>query len=331
MKKTMKPSVTVVIVTWNEYNNIPICLDSLSQQTYPIETIVVVDNNSSDGTPDLIAEKYPDVRLIRREINGGFPSGNNIGINATVSDWVLTLNADTRPENNYIELLIKFASERPRLGSLTGKLYREKRSEKGELVIDSTGIEIFRSRRVKDRTTGLVDNGLWNNEERVFGVCAAAALYKREMLNDISPDGEAMPSCFFMNLEDADLAWRAWRRDWEAWYVPQAVCWHQRGGSPLGSPILRRCNHRNRLWLIARNEPLGRILKNLPSLIIHESLMFLRMLRYPYLFKSLFQALAGLPAAIRYRKSLPDTTDKPPPFVSGSGFSLTDVGNAIKG
>ncbi len=324
------PSISAVVVSWNSAEDISTCLDSLLRQTYSLRSIVVVDNASSDSTPDLVAEKYPKVTLIRRETNEGFARGNNIGIAETDSDWVLTLNPDASPEEDYIQRLIEFAEERPRIGSMMGKLLRDGRFQGGEQVIDTTGIEIFRSRRVRDRSAGLPDDGSWEREERVFGVCAAAALYRMEMLRDISPDGEIFPSSFFTYYEDADLAWRAWRRGWEAWYVPQAVCLHKRGGSPIGSRFSRYHTHRNRYWLIARNEQLNRLLKNLPQFVAHEALTAFRMMRYPYLFKASFEALAGLPAAIRYRKTLPDKVVEPPPFKPGTGFDLGDIVKAVR-
>ncbi len=324
MNSNDKPTVATVVVSWNSARDIVTCLESLFRQSYPIESILVVDNASTDGTPGLVRNKFPTVTLIRRSINEGFAKGNNIGISATESEWILTLNPDARLAKDFLAKQIEFAESRPRVGSMTGKLLREGQFIQGKPVIDSTGIEIYSSRRVKDRDAGQIDDGTRNNAERVFGACAAAALYRREMLRDVSPDGKEFPESFFSYYEDADLAWRAWRRDWESWYVPEAVCWHKRGGAPVGSRFSRYLTHRNRLWLIARNEPLYRVLKSPASLICHELLLFLRMLRYPYLFKATLEALIGLPAAIRYRKLLPDVTDAILPVRRGSGFSADE-------
>ena len=325
MDSNDKPSVATVVVSWNSARDIVTCLDSLIRQSHPIKQIIVVDNASTDGTPDLVADQFPAVKLIHRSTNEGFAKGNNIGISVAESEWILTLNPDARLAENFLTRLIEFAASHPRVGSMTGKLLREKQFIQGEPVIDSTGIEIYGSRRVKDRDAGRIDDGTRNNAERVFGACAAAALYRREMLRDVSPDGEVFPESFFSYYEDADLAWRAWRRNWEAWYVPEAVCWHRRGGAPVGSRFSRYLTHRNRLWLIARNEPLYRVLKYPASLICHELLLLLRMLRYPYLFKATLEALIGLPTAIHYRKLLTDVTDEVLPVKSGSGFSVDEI------
>ena len=316
-----QPKVAAVVVTWNSRQDIPACLDSLISQTFPLSDIVVVDNASTDGTADLISSDYPQVRLLRQSRNEGFARGNNCGIAAVEADWILTINPDAYIDPDYVTKLLNYAENRPRIGALTGKLL----SVDGR-AIDSAGIEIYQSRRVKDRAHGLMDDGAWDAAERVFGVCAAAALYRREMLEDVAPDGVIFAESFFSYYEDADLAWRAWRRDWEAWYVPEAVGWHRRGGSPVGSRFSRYLTHRNRLWLIARNEPLCRLMGYPLPFFTHEFFMFLRMLRYPYLFKATYEAWRGLPEALSYRQLFKDVTQSKPTFAKGSGFYLSSAG-----
>ena len=326
MPPEAQPKVAAAVVTWNSLQDIPACLDSLLKQTFRLSTIVVVDNASTDGTADLVSSKYPGVLLLRQNRNAGFARGNNIGMAVVEADWILTLNPDAYIDSEYVSKLLKYAENRPRIGALTGKLL----SVDGTLI-DSAGIEIYQSRRVRDRGHGLPDEGAWDVAEQVFGVCAAAGLYRREMLNDVSPDGEIFPERFFSYYEDADLAWRAWRRNWAAWYVPEAVGWHRRGGSPVGSRFSRYLTHRNRLWLIARNEPLCNPLGYPIPFIKHEFLMLLRMLRYPYLFKATLAALCGLPAALKYRRLFKIESRAKPPFKKGSGFKLTFDGRRSLG
>ncbi len=329
MNRSNNPTVAVVVVTWNSSRDIAACLDSLLAQSYPIDSIVVVDNASTDGTPDLVAQRYPSVILDRRHANEGFARGNNLGIAATASDWILTLNPDARLEPDYVKLLLEYAADRSRIGMLAGKLLREVAAEGQGEIIDTTGIEIFLSRRVRDRGAGEPARGRWGVPERIFGACACAALYNRELLDDVAVNGEIFPESFFSYYEDADLAWRAWRRGWEAWFVPGALGWHRRGGSPVGNRFSRYMTHRNRLWLIARNEPLRRTLTAAPELLIHEALMALRVVRYPYLLKAVREALQGLPAARRARLRLTETNRAPPPFQPGTGFGRRSIQQAL--
>ncbi len=309
------------MVTWNSRFDVEACLSSIQAQTVRVEPIVVVDNASTDGTPDFIAERFPSVKLKQQTKNLGFAAGNNIAWGDIDAEWILTLNPDAWIEVDFVEALLTFAKGRPRIGIVGGKLLNSDAASQKRKVIDSLGIEIFRSRRVRDFKMGEEDEGQYTDPFRVFGVCAAAALHRVEMLRDTAIEGQVFPEHFFAYYEDADLAWRAWRRGWEAWTVPQAVGWHRRGGSPAGRRFSRELTHRNRLWLIARNEPLTRTLGGWSYLWRHEALMILRMLRYPYLFRKSWEAWRRLPRAIQERRSLSNLTDQPPPFQEGIGFS----------
>ena len=334
-KEKHTPNVSAVVVTWNSRRDIEFCLNSLLAQALALKEIIVIDNASHDETPELIRENFPMVNLEVREKNEGFAKGNNLGFEKSESDWILTLNPDACIEQDFVELLLKAAEDNPRIGMLGGKLMqvKELNPESDETpkskTIDSTGIEIFKSRRVRDRGMGEIDTGQYNKSERVFGICAGAALYKREMLNDVAISGEIFPERFFAYYEDADLAWRASRRGWEAWYIPEAVGWHRRGGSSTGSRFSRELTHRNRLWMIARNEPLSRTLSNFPTIILHEALMFLRMIRYPYLFKSCVKAFGGWARSVQERMKLPDSCPDRPPFQPGIGFGSGKIWGAL--
>lgn len=314
-----RETVAAVVVTWNSQRDIARCLESLLAQIYPIEEIIVVDNDSRDDTRKIITENFDRVHLVPLGCNAGFARANNVGISKVDADWILTLNPDAFLDCGFVSALLAFSAGNDRIGMAGGKLLAFPEVD-NENTIDSTGIEIFHSRRVRDRGMGEPDDGRFNSSEKIFGVCAAAALYRNRMLEDLKISGEVFPERFFAYYEDADLAWRAWRRGWEAWFVPGAVGWHRRGGSPVGSKFSRIMTHRNRLWLIARNEKWSSLIGSLPEVIGHETLMLLRMLRYPYLVKALFESLAGLQQAVRERKLLENKNEASPPFGKGIGF-----------
>ena len=180
-----KPTVSAVVVTWNSSHDIAACLDSLLEQTYSLTDVIVIDNASKDETPDLIERSYPAVKLDRRDQNEGFARANNLGFARTDADWILTLNPDARIASDFIEKLLLFTEDRPMIGTLGGKLLRDHKNINEPDIIDSTGIEIFKSRRVRDRGMDEPDDGRYNEPERVFGICAAASLYRRTMFEDI--------------------------------------------------------------------------------------------------------------------------------------------------
>lgn len=104
----MKEDVSIIILNWNNEKDTSECLDSLSKIDYPNYRIILVDNGSTDGSPDNLKEKFPYVELIRNSENLGFSRGNNIGIRqAGDSDFILILNNDTTVAPNFLSLLVE--------------------------------------------------------------------------------------------------------------------------------------------------------------------------------------------------------------------------------
>ena len=99
-------------------------------------------------------------------------------------------------------------------------------------VVDSTGIYFTPTLRHLDRGSLEHDNGHYGQYEYVFGATAAAALYRREMIQDISLDGEFFDSDFFVYREDADVAWRSQLLGWKCLYAPYARGYHVRKALP---------------------------------------------------------------------------------------------------
>ncbi|HVV46113.1 MAG TPA: hypothetical protein VHC72_12955, partial [Bryobacteraceae bacterium] len=99
-------------------------------------------------------------------------------------------------------------------------------------MVDSTGIYFTPNLRHLDRGSLEIDNGHFRNYEYVFGATAAAALYRREMVDDISINGEFFDVDFFVYREDADVAWRAQLLGWKCLYVPYARGYHVRKALP---------------------------------------------------------------------------------------------------
>jgi GT2 family glycosyltransferase len=275
---TGQAPVAVVIVSWNSAGYLPGCLDSLRGLERPPAETWVVDNGSGDGSPALVRERYPEVRLVECGENVGFCRANNLGIRKSAAPFVLVLNPDTTLEQGFLEHLLP-AFEDPRVGMVTGKLLRFDGRH-----LDTCGQQLGRSRQPIDRGYGSVDAGQFERDEEVFGVCGAAALYRREMLESIA-DTEGTETCyfdpaFFAFYEDLDLAWRARRRGWKAAYRHRAVGRHERGGSATGGGALRRIAAmlgrspeirfhiaKNRYLTILRNDTSADYLANLPFIL----------------------------------------------------------------
>ncbi len=293
------PRVAVIIVTWNGRQQLRRCLDALRLQTYRDFLTVVVDNASRDGTVDLIRSEYPEVRLIENPRNVGFAAANNAGIRATTSPLVATLNNDTIPDPTWLAALVDAADGDPTLGSVASKMISARDPE----VVDSCGIALDPAGIAWDLLGGYPQR-LVDQPREVFGPCAGAALYRREMLDDVGLFDED----FFAYLEDVDLAWRARLRGWRSRLEPNAVVRHEHAAT-LGdsSPLKRSLLARNKVWTIAKNLPADGLWWRLPLIVLYDvgavAFAVARQRDWASL-RGRLSGLAGLPEALAKRRAI---------------------------
>lgn len=229
-----KDRVSVTLVTYNSGRFIKRCLESVLEQRYPNLEIVVVDNASQDGTVDLLEQFADRCRIYYNDENVGFAAAQNQAIGLSRGDWVLTLNPDVLLLPNFIQALVEAGNVDPKVGTVCGKLLtiRATFDLPDEQLVDSTGIYFTPMLRHLDRGSQEVDNGHYLNFEYVFGATAAAALYRRSMIEDIAIDGEFFDPDFFVYREDADVAWRSQLMGWRCMYTPMARGYHVRNVLP---------------------------------------------------------------------------------------------------
>jgi len=200
------------------------------EQRYRNKEVIVIDNSSTDGTIDILEQFEDRCQIIYNEENVGFAAAQNQAIGLSAGDWVLTLNPDVLLLPNFIQALVDAGNFDPNIGAVCGKLLTMSATFEipAKPVVDSTGIYFNPMLRHLDRGSQEVDNGHYLQYEFVFGATAAAALYRRETIDDISLDGEFFDSDFFVYREDADVAWRAQLLGWKCIYVPYARGYHVR-------------------------------------------------------------------------------------------------------
>ncbi|MGA2601386.1 MAG: glycosyltransferase family 2 protein [Bryobacteraceae bacterium] len=230
----MLNSVCVTIVTYNSREYIEPCLRSLFQQGYRHLEIAIVDNASWDGTREVLSRYEGSVKVEYNDTNIGFAAAQNQAIRLSASDWVLVLNPDVVLRPGFIAELVGAAQFDESVGTVCGRLLAIGRDLKPyrQPVIDTTGIYFTPEMRHFDRGWKEPDEGQYRDLEYVFGASAAAALYRREMIDDISGSGEFFDPDFFAYREDADVAWRAQLMGWHCLYVPDAVGYHVRSVGP---------------------------------------------------------------------------------------------------
>jgi GT2 family glycosyltransferase len=290
--------ISVVVLNFNGKRYLEKCISSLASQTHEDFEVIVVDNASSDGSVDYLKARFPWVKMVRNEGNLGFAGGTNSGIKQAQGKYILTLNNDTQADRRFLERLAKPMQSDKSVGMCASKmLFPDGR-------INSTGICISRSGAAWDRGMSEIDYGQYDLMGDIFGPCAGAALYRKEMLDEIGLFDED----FFLYMEDVDLAFRAKLAGWMCIYVPEAVVYHHHGGTAgFGSDLAVYYGNRNVIWYAVKGFPAGLLLSSLPW-IVGRNLAVI-----PYyalrgqgtiILRSKMDALIGLPRMLKKRKSI---------------------------
>ena len=280
--------VDVVILNWNGWPHLDRCLAALARQTLRDVAIWVVDNGSCDGSPDQVRARYPQVNLLCNRENRGFAAASNLGIAAGGAPWVATLNNDAEPEPGWLAALVEALEPEPAVGMAASQML----SQRCPGLIDSAGIAVDRAGIFWDRLAGAPDGSGGQAVSPVFGPCAGAALYRRQMLAEVGLFEES----YFSYLEDVDLAWRARLAGWGALYVPRARARHVHSAT-LGdrSPQKSYLLGRNKLWTIVRNYPSPHLVRRWPLILAYDLLAAM----YAVLAQERWAALRGRVAAWR--------------------------------
>lgn len=294
-------TVSVHIVTYNSEAYIQKCIQSVLQQTYPIQQIIVIDNQSADRTLEA-ASQFDQIQLIANEENVGFAEGHNQAIALSKSDYCLVLNPDVVLSPEYVERLVAFAERHPDAGGLTGKLVSAASSER----IDSTGIAVKKSRRAIDRGASEPAHA-YDQSQEVFGVSGAAAFYSRKMIDDLMIDGEFFDEDFFAYKEDVDISWRGRLLGWKFYYVADAEAEHvrkwQAGKRREQSPSIRSHSLMNRWFMMVKNDSWAYYLRHAGYILAYDlAVIGYVLLKERELLKHIMRLMPLFPKMVKKRK-----------------------------
>ena len=239
--------VSVVIINYNRKALLRACLESLARQAGVTFETIVVDNGSSDGSPEMAADDFA-VRVIRNTENRGFCAANNQGIAAARGEFIALLNNDAEAEPGWLAALHSACARGAEIGMAASKILVWEDPTR----IDKAGHLIFPDGQNRGRGSGAFDNGQFDREEEVLWPDGCAALYRKSMLDQIGGFDED----FFAYGDDAELGLRARIAGWKCVYVPAARVRHHRG-STLGKGSARRLEliERNRVLLALKLFP----------------------------------------------------------------------------
>ena len=298
---TPQPHVDIVIPNFNGVAFLDTCLRSILRQTYPFFSIIVVDNGSVDKSLEFVRKQYPMVQLISWPQNKGFSPAVNAGISAGNSPLIFLLNNDTELEVDCLEQLVKAATLQEEYDFFAAKMlsYRDRH------LLDGAGDGFLRGGVGYRLGTMENDDVSYSRPGRVFGACAGAALYRRELFDTIGLFDED----FFAYLEDVDFNVRANSRGKKCYYVPAARVFHI-GSATTGSKINSftvRLSTRNNLNLLVKNYPPALFFRFGLALLIYQFFWLVFVVKkkqFPAYMSGVVEFIGNLPLMLKKRKEV---------------------------
>jgi GT2 family glycosyltransferase len=247
-----RPKASVIVLTWNGVGYVEKCLTAVFSQDYPALEVIVVDNGSTDGTADLVAERFPQVRLIRNGRNLGFATGNNMGLQAASGDLLVLLNQDTEAQAGFLQALAGTFDD-PGVGVVGCKLLYP------DGTIQHAGGYLYGPRA----ETGHVgrhapDDGRFDQVADADFVTAAALSINRACLERVGFLDEGFEPAYY---EDVDWCYRARTAGFRVVYQPGAVVIHHESTATTEFSYDRKYawNH-GRIRFVFKHWPLDRLL-----------------------------------------------------------------------
>ncbi|MFC4550043.1 MULTISPECIES: glycosyltransferase family 2 protein [Halorussus] len=294
----MNPTVSVIIVNWNGREYLGPCLESLQAQSFTDFETIVVDNGSTDGSVSFVEHNFPTITVVELEENQGFCGGNNAGIKRANGDYIALLNNDTVVDSKWLAELVDAAETTDADFFASKMLLYDDRD-----VVDTCG-DYYSTLGVAGKRGHLDDAEKFKNYEEVFGACAGAALYSRELLEDVGLFDED----FFLSYEDVDLGFRARLRGYRCLFVADAVVYHHLS-STIGENSETYVYHgqRNLEYVFVKNLPSRLLIQYLPRHLLYNAIAcfyFTFVGQWRAFFRAKCHALMALPTLLQKRREI---------------------------
>ncbi len=250
---------SVVLLSYNSRHDIEECMSSLADQTYRNYEIIIVDNASSDKTPEFIRTEYPDIKLVETGSNTGYPAGNNIGFSHAKGDYIVVLNPDTIADSNWLAELIKPLEDHTEIALTTSKILiydQRDRINTCANTVHYTGLDFCR---------GLNEpSASFSKNEEVGAISGCSFAIRKEVfaeLGGFDPD-------FFLYLDDVDLSWRARLAGYRIMFAPASVVYHKFQFSIAPWKVFYL--ERNRYLMLLKNCSLRMLILLSPAFFVSE-------------------------------------------------------------
>ena len=243
--------VSIVLVCWNNKAYLDPCLKSLYEGGLKSSfDVIVVDNGSTDGSQQMLAEKYPDVKLIQNTGNVGLGKASNQGIETTNGRHVLLLNNDTLVNGPALDMLVGFLDTHPEAGAVGGKLLNPDGSFQSGYAPFSTLLEEFLivTHIGEMLWAGYPSHGDSNEIKSTGWLSSACLLVRRNALDQVG----LLDESYFIYGDEADLQYRLNKAGWKVYFLPSSTIIHF-GGRSMDRWKRRKMVYRGKMLFYKKN------------------------------------------------------------------------------
>lgn len=265
------PFISIVIVTYNSKHHLEECLTSLKKTDYPSKKyeVIIVDNNSKDGTDEYVKKVFPWVRFVKLNKNYGVDFANNIGAKKSRGKYVVFLNPDTVVEKDWLKELTKEIESNDRIASVGPKvIYYQK-----DIIntIGSCWTILGFSFAVGEGEP----KEKFSKKRFIFAPAGCCMMVRKDLFLSLGGFDED----YFMYIEEPDLTWKFWNLGYKVLFVPSSIIYHK-GGSTVKiksgfKPMIYYHGTKNTLTTILKNARSCDLVWMVPLHIIFHSIVAL--------------------------------------------------------
>lgn len=243
----MAVEVSTITINYNGLKDTCELMESLPLDDASVE-VIVVDNASKEDEATILAQRYPQIKVIRSNENLGFAGGNNLGIEAATGKYLFFINNDTLIDSSSFRPLTDRLEHSPHIGIVCPKI----RFAWGNKPIQFAGYTPLSKILMRNRSIGFGedDHGQYDTAHTTPYAHGAAMLVKREAISKAG----MMPTCYFLYYEELDWSMMMRRAGYDIWYEPAFTVYHKESQSTgQDSPLRTYYITRNRLLFVRRN------------------------------------------------------------------------------
>ena len=249
--KSTAPDMSIVLVCWNNKDYLEPCLNSLYDgQLRSSFDVVVVDNGSTDGSQEMLCDRFPDVQIVQNDHNVGLGKASNQGIEVTKGRYVLLLNNDTLIDGSSLDAMVDFLDEHPNTGAVGGRLLNSDGSfQAGYADFSTLSEELLIATRLGELLRPGYPSHADDDQIREVGwMSSACLLVRRSALDKVGLLDEE----YFIYGDEADIQYRLQKAGWKVYYLPHVNTIHF-GGRSMNRWGRRKMVNRGKMLFYQKN------------------------------------------------------------------------------